>query len=128
MQKARAIIAENVRKASMSTTSSSESGITTNGFINPKTGVSGDETYAYFKFDPSQVTTEQVQAMEADTAMMLMQIPMGNGALYNDDLSLNEAMAEQLKDGNVYGVTSTNDPILATIMGRTYSHGNWMCW
>lgn len=35
-----------------------------------------------------------------------MEIPFANMALYGDDFALNEAKAEELKDGSVYGVTS----------------------
>ena len=64
-----------------------------------------EKQFIYFKFNPQDLTKEQFQAIENDSTIQLMEIPFANMAIYNDEFALDEAKAERLKDGSLYGVT-----------------------
>jgi hypothetical protein len=73
-------------------------------------GLSGDEQqFVYFKLNPLNLSKEQFLALENDSTVHIMDFPFANMAIYNDQFALDETKAEQLKDGNVYGVTSIDN-------------------
>jgi hypothetical protein len=56
-----------------------------------------------------------VKALDEDTTVKLLSFPFANAAIYNDSFAIDEAKAEQLNDGNVYGVINMGNPILQTL-------------
>lgn len=78
-----------------------------------------EKQFVYFKFNPLDLTTEQFQALENDSTVQLMEIPFGNMAIYSDEFALDEAKAEQLKDGSIYGVTPIeNTAVFSSLSAR----------
>lgn len=75
--------------------------------------------FVYFKFSPDDLTTELVEALENDSTVQLMEIPFANMAIYGDDFALDEAKAEQIKDGSIYGVTTiANSALFSKLTAR----------
>jgi hypothetical protein len=75
----------------------------------PSAAASNLPKFIYFKFNPRQISADQFLALENDTTVKLMEIPFANAAIYGDGFALNTAKAEQLKDGNIYGVTTISN-------------------
>lgn len=75
-------------------------------------------TYVYFKFDPGNITQDQMTSLEADTVIHLMDIPFADASVYSDS-TLDSTHIEALKDGHVYAVATADDPIVNTFMAAT---------
>lgn len=86
-----------------------------------KTNSKGLQEFIYFKFDPNQLTGELFEALENDTTVKLLDIPFANASLYNETFALDEAKAEQLKDGFVYGVTDFDNAISLPLLQNASS-------
>lgn len=91
-------------------------------------GLIGDEKqFVYFKFNPEDLTTEQFQALENDSTVQLMEIPFANMAIYSDEFALDEAKAEELKDGSIYGVTAIeNTNVFSQLSGRVQTQTQYL--
>lgn len=72
--------------------------------------------YIYFKFDPNDLSQGLFQSLENDSTVRLMDFPFANAAIYNDEYALDEEKAEKLKDGNIYGVTNIENPLIDSIL------------
>jgi hypothetical protein len=91
------------------------------------TGKGNEPEFVYFKFNPQELNQEQFLALENDSTVMLMEIPFANMSIYNSDFALDESRAEQLKDGNVYGVTTiTNTNILTVLSSRAETQTQYL--
>lgn len=80
--------------------------------------VSSYPSYVYFRLDPSKMAAGQFKSIEADTNCMLLDIPFGDAAVYNNE-TLDEAGAEQLRDGFLYGMVPATDTLLNRLQGMS---------
>jgi hypothetical protein len=64
--------------------------------------LSGLPQYVYFKFNPTELTTEQFQALENDSTIKLLDFPFANATLYSETFALDETKKDQLTDGTIY--------------------------
>jgi len=71
--------------------------------------------FVYFKINPANISGDLVKAFDDDSTVKLLSFPFANAAIYNDSFALDETKAEQLNDGNVYGVINIDNPILQTL-------------
>lgn len=94
---------------------------TKQGGSHQRTNSQGLQEYIYFKFDPNQLSQELFQALENDSTVRLLDIPFANASLYNETFALDEAKAEQLKDGYVYGVTDFDNAISLPLLKNATS-------
>lgn len=76
----------------------------------------GDRLYTYLSFDPSGVTGELLQQLDADSTVHIMDFPFANGELYSDEFALDEAKAAELRDGLLYAVVKKNSPLVNILM------------
>lgn len=76
----------------------------------------GDRLYTYLRFDPNGVTGELLQQLEADSTIHIMDFPFANGELYSDEFALDEAKAEQLRDGLLYAVLKKDSPLVNVLL------------
>lgn len=75
--------------------------------------------FVYFKFNPNELTGDQFAAIKDDSTVFMLEIPFANPAIYDESFALDNAKAEQLKDGNIYGVTSiSNSNVFAALTSR----------
>lgn len=74
--------------------------------------------FIYFKFNPANLTQAQFLALENDTTGQILDIPFGDSAVYNN-ANLDSAAIEQLKDGNLYVVTSSTNSIVSTFQSAS---------
>lgn len=72
------------------------------------------ETYIYFRYNPANITPDELIAMENDNTVTLMDFPFANPAIY-ENASINENNIDQYKDGKVYGITTSTSPIINTL-------------
>jgi len=72
--------------------------------------------YVYFRFDPNNLQGNLAQQLEKDSIIKLLDFPFANMAIYNDSFALDETKAKELNDGNVYGVTNIEDPIIESLL------------
>ncbi len=86
---------------------------------NASSSLDNQPQFVYFKFNPASVPGTLVKILDDDTTVKLLSFPFANAALYNDSFALDEAKAEQLNDGNVYGVINMGNPILQTLSSLT---------
>ncbi len=83
---------------------------------NTTASLTGNEPqFVYFKFNPANIPGALVKSLDDDTTVRLLSFPFANAAIYNDSFALDETKAEQLNDGNVYGVINMGNPILQTL-------------
>jgi hypothetical protein len=80
------------------------------------TDIEGDRLYTYLRFDPNGVNGELLQQLEADSTIQIMDFPFANGELYTDEFALDEAKAEQLRDGQFYAVLRQDSPLLNVLL------------
>lgn len=94
----------NVQKAKA--TLAAHAGIKDNASIN----LTGTEPqFIYFKFNPNELNGEQFASIKDDSSVFMLQIPFANMNIYTEEFGLDSTKAEQLRDGNIYGVTSINN-------------------
>ncbi len=76
--------------------------------------------FIYFKFNPNELTGDQFAAIKNDSSVFMLQIPFANMAIYTEEFGLDSTKAEQLRDGNIYGVTPIgNTSVINALTSRS---------
>lgn len=82
--------------------------IESQSFKNNTTLVDENKLYTYLKFDPNKISGDILKELEKDSTSKILDFPFANGEIYNDEFSLNQSMAKDLADGNLYAVVKKN--------------------
>lgn len=75
--------------------------------------------YKYFKFNPNNFDSQQLESIEKDSGITLMNFPFADISIYNDNYILDSAKLAQLNDGYIYGIALATDTTANNLILRT---------
>ena len=101
-------------KATLAANSSPKKGSSATSSLN-----GNEPQFVYFKFNPNELNGDQFSAIKDDSTVFMLEIPFASMQIYTEEFGLDSAKAEQLKDGNIYGVTPiTNTNVITQLTSR----------
>lgn len=74
-----------------------------------------EKTYLYCAINPNSITPALFTALEDDETIQLMDFPFADPMIYQESYGFNETKAAILKDGNIYAVIPTINPVINSL-------------